>query len=177
MVCLGSLSQRPLPFPPCFVNNDYIISKITYSTEHAHHKVLTWSGVTLCCRDMWAPPRNWQHYCCVTDVSVGSATRGGNTGVCCYSCCTSQERINMSAVPMAPWVFFQPLGSRLPTLGSVISVNSKTIGATNRTSNNITPWQLGTHTHHLKPYCISKSRQTRSHFDLIQPSYIQPKSP
>ena len=28
---------------------------------------------------------------------------------CCYSCCTSQERINRSAVPMAPQVFFQPL--------------------------------------------------------------------
>ena len=27
--------------------------------------------------------------------------------VCCYGCCASQERINMSAVPTAPWLFFQ----------------------------------------------------------------------
>ena len=29
----------------------------------------------------------------------------------CYGCRASQERINVSAVPMAPWVFFQPLSS------------------------------------------------------------------
>ena len=38
---------------------------------------------------------------------------------CCYSCisqekgCVSQERINVSVVPMAPWVSFQPLSSCL----------------------------------------------------------------
>ena len=37
---------------------------------------------------MWAPPRK---------------------RVCCYGCCISQERINVSAVPKAPHVFFQPL--------------------------------------------------------------------
>ena len=99
MVCSGSLTPR-------FVNDNHVTVEIIYNTAHARHKVLTWSGVTLCCRYMWAPPRKWQHYCCVTAVSVGSAMREGNTGVCCYSCCTSQERINMSAVPMAPWVFF-----------------------------------------------------------------------
>ena len=31
----------------------------------------------------------------------------------CYGCCASQESINVSAVPMAPQVFFQPLSSRL----------------------------------------------------------------
>ena len=29
------------------------------------------------------------------------------------ACCISQESINVSAVPMAPQVFFQPLSSRL----------------------------------------------------------------
>ena len=29
----------------------------------------------------------------------------------CYGCCAHQERINVSAVPMAPRVFFQPLSS------------------------------------------------------------------
>ena len=27
--------------------------------------------------------------------------------VCCYHCCASRERMNVSAVPTAPWVFFQ----------------------------------------------------------------------
>ena len=31
----------------------------------------------------------------------------------CYGCCTSQERINMSAVPTAPRVSFQPLSLSL----------------------------------------------------------------
>ena len=33
--------------------------------------------------------------------------------VCCYGCCASQKRINVSAVPMAPSDFFQPLNSCL----------------------------------------------------------------
>ena len=84
----------------------------------------------LFCRDMWAPAINQRHYCCVTVVSIGSATReeiivclllqllhqpGENTAMagvsarerlcsvrlcygCCYCCCISQERINVSAV-------------------------------------------------------------------------------
>ena len=35
----------------------------------------------------------------------------------CYSCRASQERVIVSAVPMRPWVFFQPLSSRLAYLG------------------------------------------------------------
>ena len=31
----------------------------------------------------------------------------------CYGCCASQERINMSAVPTAPRVSFQPFSSSL----------------------------------------------------------------
>ena len=33
--------------------------------------------------------------------------------ICCYGCCTSQERINVFAVPTVCQVFFQPLSLRL----------------------------------------------------------------
>ena len=86
---------------------------------------ITWSLVTLCCRAIQAPPRKWQHYSSVTAVSVGSimvAVSARREVVCsyvvlcyfsCYSCCASQKRIHVSAVPMAPQVFFQPLSSCL----------------------------------------------------------------
>ena len=35
----------------------------------------------------------------------------------CYGCHASQERINMSAVPMAPYVIFQALSSSFAYLG------------------------------------------------------------
>jgi len=50
MACSGSLT-------PCFVNNDYEIADIIYSTVHAHRKVLTWSWVTMCSTPVWAPPK------------------------------------------------------------------------------------------------------------------------
>ena len=31
----------------------------------------------------------------------------------CYGCCASQERMNLSALSMAPRIFFQPLSSSL----------------------------------------------------------------
>ena len=43
---------------------------------------------------------------CVTAVSTGSTMREHSV-VCCWSCCASWERINVSAVATAPWVFFQ----------------------------------------------------------------------
>ena len=36
---------------------------------------------------------------------------------CCYGCCASQERINVSSVPIAPWVLLQPFSSRLAHSG------------------------------------------------------------
>ena len=53
---------------------------------------------------------------------------------CCYGCRASQERINISAVPMAPQVSFQTLNSCFTYLGfnSVDSVNRETTGITNR---------------------------------------------
>ena len=94
---------------------------------HACHEVLAWSRATSCCTRMWAPSKKVEAfiYCCVTAVSFGSAMRGENTEylllglllqpgkkLCC-GCSASQERINVSAVPMAPWVSFQPLSSSL----------------------------------------------------------------
>ena len=37
--------------------------------------------------------------------------------ICNYESCASQERINMSAFPMGPHIFFQPLSLRLAYLG------------------------------------------------------------
>ena len=54
-----------------------------------------------------------RHYCCVMAVSDGSATEERIEHVYCYSCCVSQERINVSAIPTASRVSFQPLSSRL----------------------------------------------------------------
>ena len=38
MACSGSLA-------PHFVNNDCVTAEIVYSTAHARHEVLSWSGV------------------------------------------------------------------------------------------------------------------------------------
>ena len=53
----------------------------------------------------------------------------------CYGCCASQERISVSAVPMAFESFSSLSAHALPTLSlgtSANSVNRKTIGAVNR---------------------------------------------
>ena len=38
VACSGSLA-------PCFINNDYVIAEIIYSTAHVHHKELAWMGL------------------------------------------------------------------------------------------------------------------------------------
>ena len=78
----------------------------------------------------------WLHYSSVTVLLWSLLWLLSQPGerLCC-GCRASQERINVSAVPMAPCVFFQPLS--LPTLGSVNSGNSKTIGITNGISNTV----------------------------------------
>ena len=68
MACWGSLA-------PHFINNYYVTAEIICSTAHVHFEVLVWSRATLCCRDMWVPPKT-AFYCCITAVSLGSATRG-----------------------------------------------------------------------------------------------------
>ena len=52
MECLGSLAPR-------FVNTDYVTSEIICSTVHQYQEALGWSQITLCCRDIGAPPRKW----------------------------------------------------------------------------------------------------------------------
>ena len=56
----------------------------------------------------------------------------------CYGYHSSQERINMSAVPLSPCIFFQPLSLHLAYPGSMNredSVNSKMIGCVSWISN------------------------------------------
>ena len=50
MACSGSLAPR-------FVDNDYLTAEIIYSTVHAPYEVPAWSGATLCCTNVCAPPR------------------------------------------------------------------------------------------------------------------------
>ena len=150
---------RPLPFTPCFVNNDYIISEITYSNEHAHHKVPTWSWATLCGTPVWASlwkpwlPLRWRHtgetpqLCCVRFPYGSVMATLWACCSCCYSCCVSQAA--MAAVPakreqgcLQFLRLLKPpssiLGWVLPNLGSantVGSVNSKVTGIMKRISN------------------------------------------
>ena len=88
-------------------------AEITRSAAHAYHEVLAWLRVTLCWRDMWAPRRKGVAF------TVASL-------LCLW---VSQERINVSAVPMAPRVFFQLLSSSLAYPGFSNSVNSKTLAS------------------------------------------------
>ena len=112
MGCSGSLAPR-------FVDNDNVTSEIIYSTAQAHHEVLTLSQATLCGTPVWAPPRKsasqerlplWPLY--RYDSGEGLCYGRLYYG-CCYGCSINQERMNVSAVPVAPWVSFQPLSSRL----------------------------------------------------------------
>ena len=68
---------------------------------------------------------------------------------CCYSYFISQKRINVSAVPMALRVFFQPLSlchAYQGSMNNVYGVNSETVGVTSRMRSNTVslpdPWVL-----------------------------------
>ena len=61
----------------------------TGATLEQHHGYVTWGNVLAVMAMLWL--------CCVR----------------CYGCCTSQERINASAVPTAPHIFFQLLSLHL----------------------------------------------------------------
>ena len=52
----------------------------------------------------------WLHCGYVMVAATAAASAGERL---CYGCCASQERINMSAVPTAPRVSFQPLSLSL----------------------------------------------------------------
>ena len=47
MVWSGSLALWPPALSPRFVNNDYVTSELTYSTEHECHQVLVWLWATV----------------------------------------------------------------------------------------------------------------------------------
>ena len=142
MAWSGSLAPLPLALAPRFVN-DCVTAEILYSTVHACLEVLAWSQATLCCIHTWAPPRKWRHYCCVTAVSVGSATRGENIAclvlwllcqpgerLCrvrlCYGCCICQKRKTCLRFLQLVESSSSLLVRALPTLGSANSVHSET---------------------------------------------------
>ena len=64
---------------PYFVNNDYVIAEIIYSTAHVHHEVLV-LGHGLCAVCIYELHlESGGNYCCIVAVSVELATRGENT--------------------------------------------------------------------------------------------------
>ena len=151
MAWSGSLAPLPLALAPRFVN-DCVTAEILYSTVHACLEVLAWSQATLCCIHTWAPPRKRRHYCCVTAVSVGSATRGENIAclvlwllcqpgerLCrvrlCYGCCICQKRKTclrfLQLVESSSSLFFEPC---LPWVQQTVCTvrHSKAVGVTNR---------------------------------------------
>ena len=126
------------------------MAEITYSTVHVPHEVLTWLCVVCYKHTCELHSEMAAFYCCVMAVFIGSATEERLQRVCCHGCCIIQEsillwllyqpggglfcvtlrygccqkRINTSAVPTPPWVFFQPLNSWLPTYLAFPSLGS-----------------------------------------------------
>ena len=134
--CSGSLAPR-------FVNNDYLTAEIIYSTAQAHHEVLAWLWVTSCGTSVWAPPKKSTSQVRILWWQLGPPGEELCYVRLCYGCSVNQERMNVSAVPMAPWVSFQPLARLVPCLPwvqrTVRTVRySETTGARNRMKNNTT---------------------------------------
>ena len=109
MVCSG-------PFTPHIVNDDCVTAEITYSTEHVWHEILALSRVVLCSTPVlllrhscvhWVSHKRREYRASIATATVTARRKY------CYGCCTSQERINVSAAPMAPPVSFLPLSSCL----------------------------------------------------------------
>lgn len=63
---------------------------------------------TLCCWRLWAPPRKRRHYCCVMAVPISQPWEERVQLLLLWLLCQPDEiRINGSAIPTAPGVFFQ----------------------------------------------------------------------
>ena len=99
-----------------------------------------WSPATLCGTPVWASP--WQPWLLLHRGYTGVTSWLCYMRLCygyvmvmswlmlqllsqigdrlCYGCHASQERINTSAVPRTPCVFFQPLSWALTTLDSAV---------------------------------------------------------
>ena len=112
---------------PHFIKNDYVTAEIIYITVHSHHEVLTWSWATLCCRDIWAPPRKRGNHYCNTAVSFGSATRRENI-VCLLLQLLHQPGENKRVCSSFSSWLLEPSSSllthSLPALGSANSADS-----------------------------------------------------
>ena len=117
------------------------MAEITYSTVYDCHELLTWLWATLCstaCMSFtmkalaaaalglhWSDimvtlheVMLWQPYgyiMVMLRLQLQLPCQPGERLSC--GCCASQERINMSAVPTVPQVFFQPLSSWLAYSG------------------------------------------------------------
>ena len=104
------LSQPTLtrPLIPHSVNNDF--AWLCNSSDHLQHWACALRGTRLA-TGYFCSVRIYELHpeqpCRAVCIYVML------TYVCCYSCCTSQERTHVSAVPMAPWIFFQPLSLHL----------------------------------------------------------------
>ena len=65
--------------------------------------------VRVCELHLW----KWRHFCWLMACPSGQPREERIERVYCYSCCASQERINMSAIPTTLQLSFQPLSSHL----------------------------------------------------------------
>ena len=107
VACIGSLT-------PHFVKDDYVTPERVCSTAHAYQELLAASGsafVRNACRSFTVKALAVLRWSCtgVRGYVLAVMAMLWLCYVCCYGCCTSQERINASAVPTAPHIFFQPL--------------------------------------------------------------------
>ena len=151
MACSGSLAPR-------LIDNECVTAKITCNTVHARHEVPAWSQDILCCTYIWAPPKKWQHYFWIKGASFGSAMReeynvssakaaaSPKREYWCGCCIIQEGGCVMTVAPARKeYMCLQSLkllespssllAHNLPSLCSVNSVNSHTIGIMSRTSN------------------------------------------
>ena len=84
MACPDSLA-------PCFANNDQQLRSFVVLHKHVTRCSLGQGLCAVCICEHHL--KKWQHYCCVTAVPFGSATKGENIAVYCSGCCISWERI------------------------------------------------------------------------------------
>ena len=162
MVCPDFLAPQPLTLAPRLINNVYVTAEITYYTAHVRHELLTLSrgtrlltryslGHELFCAECLQEHHHKNPGCCYTGLHCSNSMIMVYKVMlwlailclccgCCYGCCVSQERINLSAFPMLLESPSSLLTHTLPTLClaySEESVNSETIGIMNRMKSNI----------------------------------------
>ena len=97
----GSLTPCSQALLPISVNNDYVTAEIICSTAHVPHKVPA-SSQDVCSMPLWVPRESGGIYWCTTAVSIESVTRGEDIVCLLLWLLRQQERINISAVQMAP---------------------------------------------------------------------------